>query len=95
MQYELVNVGTQTAFVEARSTWAADLVHLPHIRALTRQWLGALRFDQDTEQDLVFAVNEAACNAIEHAYPNPRAPAKWLRDLVSVEWTAGVAGVVA
>jgi anti-sigma regulatory factor (Ser/Thr protein kinase) len=71
VQYELVNVGTQAAFVEARSTWAADLVHLPHIRALTRQWLGALGFDQNTEQDLVFAVNEAASNAIEHAYPNP------------------------
>jgi serine/threonine-protein kinase RsbW len=31
----------------------------------------ALGLDQDTEQDLVLAVNEAACNAIEHAYPSP------------------------
>ena len=71
MQYEVANVGTQAAFAEARSTWAADPVQLPHIRAHTRRWLAVLGLDKDTEQDLVLAVNEAASNAIEHAYPSP------------------------
>jgi anti-sigma regulatory factor (Ser/Thr protein kinase) len=42
-----------------------------------------LALDQDTEQDVVFAVNEAASNAIEHAYVAP-GPG----DLVTVSlWT--------
>jgi hypothetical protein len=42
-----------------------------------------LALDQDTEQDLVLAVNEAASNAIEHAYVAP-GPG----DLVTVSlWT--------
>jgi CRP-like cAMP-binding protein len=43
-------------------------VHLSHIRTQTRRWLAPLALDQDTVQDLVLAVNEAAGNAIEHAY---------------------------
>jgi anti-sigma regulatory factor (Ser/Thr protein kinase) len=70
MQQQVADVSTQEA-VEAHSTWAADLVHLPHIRAQTRGWLALLGLDQDTEHDLVLAVNEAASNAIEHAYATP------------------------
>ena len=46
-------------------------------------WLAPLALDEDTEQDLVLAVNEAASNAIEHAYVAP-GPG----DLVTVSlWT--------
>jgi len=72
MPHELAYVGAHAAApVEAHRSWAADPVHLPHIRAQTRHWLAPLALDQDTEQDLVLAVNEAAGNAIEHAYTTP------------------------
>jgi serine/threonine-protein kinase RsbW len=71
MPHELAYVGAHAAPVEARCSWVADPVHLPHIRAQTRRWLAPLALDQDTEQDLVLAVNEAAGNAIEHAYAAP------------------------
>ena len=69
--HEIANVAAQAAFVEAHSSWAADPVHLPHIRSQTRNWLAPLALDQDTERDLVLAVNEAVSNAIEHAYTAP------------------------
>ena len=82
MEHEFANVSAR-APVEAHSVWAADPVHLPHIRAQTRRWLAPLALDEDTEQDLVLAVNEAASNAIEHAY-TAADPA----DLVTVSfWT--------
>lgn len=59
------------AAVEAHSMWAASPVHLPHIRAQTRSWLAPFALDHDTRNDLVLAVNEAATNAVEHAYTTP------------------------
>lgn len=68
MQPDATDIRLRAATVEAHSVWPADPVHLPHIRALTRSWLAPLALDSVTEQDLVLAVNEAATNAIEHAY---------------------------
>ena len=67
MEHEFATASAR-APVEAHGVWAADPVHLPHIRAQTRRWLAPLALDEDTEQDLVLAVNEAASNTIEHAY---------------------------
>jgi serine/threonine-protein kinase RsbW len=82
---EVANVGARASSVEACSTWAANPLYVPYIRAQVRRWLAPLRLDEETEQDLILAVNEAASNAIEHAYTAPRpGPA----DLVEVSfWT--------
>lgn len=40
-------------------------------RARTRAWLEAIRCPQPIGDDIVYAVNEAVSNAIEHAYPIP------------------------
>jgi anti-sigma regulatory factor (Ser/Thr protein kinase) len=80
---EVANAGTHAASVDARNTWAANPIHLQHIRAQTRRWLAPLELDQDTEQDLILAVNEAVSNAIDHAYTAPKPT-----DLVQVSfWT--------
>jgi serine/threonine-protein kinase RsbW len=49
--------------------WSADPRQLWLIRAEVHRWLVPLGFDEDTEHNIVLAVNEAATNAIEHAYP--------------------------
>jgi serine/threonine-protein kinase RsbW len=83
MQHEATEAGAFASSAELHSVWAADPVHLPRIRALTRSWLAPLGLDADTTSDLVLAVNEAASNAVEHAYAAP-GPA----DLVKVRfWT--------
>jgi serine/threonine-protein kinase RsbW len=51
-----------------RKTWPADPRHLAAIRAEARHFLAPLSLTQDARQDLVLAVNEAATNAIAHAY---------------------------
>jgi serine/threonine-protein kinase RsbW len=71
MQFEAAETALLAASAELHSVWVADPVHLPHIRALTRSWLTPLRLDTETESDIVLAVNEAASNAIEHAYVTP------------------------
>jgi len=71
MPHESGRGGAHAGSGEAHSIWAADPVHLPHIRSHTRRWLAPLALNDDTEQDLVLAVNEAASNAIEHAYLAP------------------------
>jgi anti-sigma regulatory factor (Ser/Thr protein kinase) len=68
MQHNTADTDAQAVIAEAHGVWAADPIHLPHIRALIRGWLAPLTLDSDTEQDLVLAVNEAVSNAIEHAY---------------------------
>lgn len=83
MQDEVPETGAFRSSAELHSVWTADPVHLPHIRALTRGWLQPLTLGADTEYDVVLAVNEAASNAIEHAYLTP-GPS----DLVAVSfWT--------
>ena len=59
----------------AHRIWPADSRSLPAIRAELHGWLGALSLDEDDEDDLVLAVNEAASNSIEHAYPPGRSTA--------------------
>ncbi len=83
MQQNAARTDEHVASAEAHGMWAADPIHLPHIRALIRSWLVPLALDGDTQQDLVLAVNEAASNAIEHAYVAPGPD-----DLVKVSfWT--------
>ena len=71
MQDEATETGSFTSSAELHTVWTADPIHLPHIRALTRSWLTPLELDTDTASDIVLAVNEAASNAIEHAYVLP------------------------
>lgn len=71
MQDEVTATNAFRSSAELHSVWTADPVHLPHIRALTRGWLRPLTLGADTEYDVVLAVNEAASNAIEHAYAPP------------------------
>lgn len=82
MQHKMANVGAHAPPVEAHS-WVAHPLSLPQIRSHTRCWLASVAVDLDTEQDLVLAVNEAASNAVEHAYTTPGPT-----DLVTVSfWT--------
>lgn len=83
MHHEATGTGTVTSSSDLQSVWTADPIHLPRIRTMTRSWLASLGLDADTTSDLVLAVNEAASNAIEHAYVVP-GPA----DVVAVHfWT--------
>jgi len=66
-----VRDGMTSAF--AHRIWPADSRSLPAIRAELHGWLAALSLDEDDEDDLVLAVNEAASNSIEHAYTPPTA----------------------
>src|SRR5436190_24194051 len=52
----------------AHRSWPAHPRQLAPIRAETRRWLAHLNVSDDVEQDVVLAVNEAASNAMEHAY---------------------------
>ena len=73
------------AFV--RRTWFADAGQLASIRSEVRGWLGSLDVIEDGASDVVFAVSEAASNAVEHAYGRPSA-----EDVVELTfWTEGAA----
>jgi anti-sigma regulatory factor (Ser/Thr protein kinase) len=73
------------AFV--RRTWSADAGQLGSIRSEVRGWLGSLGVIEDGASDVVFAVSEAASNAVEHAYGRPAAD-----DIVELTfWTEGAA----
>lgn len=52
----------------ARGVWPAHPRELAPIRAAVYRWLAPLSLPEDAEDDLVFAVGEAATNSIEHAY---------------------------
>jgi serine/threonine-protein kinase RsbW len=52
-----------------RRLWPAAADQLGAIRTEMHRWLATLGLDGDDGQDLVLAVNEAASNAVEHAYP--------------------------
>jgi serine/threonine-protein kinase RsbW len=49
--------------------WPADPHQLRAIRSTVRQWLAPLALTDRTRDDLLLAANEAASNAVEHAYP--------------------------
>ena len=48
--------------------WPARAGALTPIRREVRRWLAPLEVISEAEADLVLAVNEAAANAIDHAY---------------------------
>ena len=53
----------------AHRSWHAHPGQLAPLRAEVRRWLAPFALTEDTEDDLVLAVSEAASNSIEHAYP--------------------------
>lgn len=48
---------------------AADPVSPSLVRQRFRRWLGAMGWPEQDAEDIVLAVSEAVCNAVEHAYP--------------------------
>ena len=52
----------------AHRSWPADAPQLGAIRGEVRCWLVPFALPEDDEDDVVFAVSEAASNCIEHAY---------------------------
>jgi serine/threonine-protein kinase RsbW len=50
-------------------TWSTDPAMLAELRTAVRTWLAPLGFSDETAEDIVLAVNEAASNCIDHAYP--------------------------
>ena len=57
----------------AHRSWHAHPGQLAPLRAEVRRWLAPFALTEDTEDDLVLAVSEAASNSIEHAYTPPTA----------------------
>jgi anti-sigma regulatory factor (Ser/Thr protein kinase) len=57
----------QTDF--AHRVWPADPQQLRAIRSTVHQWLASLGLTDQTHHDLLLAADEAASNAVEHAYP--------------------------
>ena len=53
----------------ARGSWPARPGEMPGMRAALRSWLSQLCLDPVTVDRLVMAAHEAACNAVQHAYP--------------------------
>jgi anti-sigma regulatory factor (Ser/Thr protein kinase) len=49
--------------------WPAQPRYLASIRSKIRRWLSPLPLTEQAQHDLIAAVDEAASNAIEHAYP--------------------------
>ena len=54
--------------------WRAEPHELLAMRTTLRGWLTEIGLDSYTEDTLVTAANEAATNAVEHAYRSPLAP---------------------
>jgi serine/threonine-protein kinase RsbW len=71
------NVGQPSTAVQltpvVRLTWPAEPQRIPQLRAEVRGWLSPLGLSSETADDIVLAVNEAATNAIDHAYAAPGA----------------------
>ncbi|GAA4539706.1 ATP-binding protein [Pseudonocardia xishanensis] len=67
----------------ATHSWTAEAVQLAVIRATSRHWLSLLGVDEDTADDIVCAVNEAAANSIDHAYLDARHAGSVGLDLVA------------
>lgn len=49
--------------------WPAHPRQLARIRVELRRWLAPLGMTGEAQDDMVLAVNEAAANSVEHAYP--------------------------
>jgi serine/threonine-protein kinase RsbW len=54
--------------------WRAEPHELLAMRMTLRDWLAEFGLDADAEHALVTAANEAATNAVEHAYRSPAVP---------------------
>ena len=52
-----------------RVVFPAAPVHLSGLRRRLREWLEPLGLDGDDLDDVILAVNEAAANCVDHAYP--------------------------
>lgn len=48
--------------------WPADPRVLADVRRTVGAWLGGIDVSADVRDDLVYAISEAASNAVEHAY---------------------------
>jgi serine/threonine-protein kinase RsbW len=57
----------------AHQTWPARPRELASIRHEVHRWLAPLGLTEDAADDIVLAINEAASNAIEHAYASASA----------------------
>jgi serine/threonine-protein kinase RsbW len=64
-------IGRELNFEYVHQSWPADPAVLRPIRDEVDRWLRPLELDPDTRGDLVYAVSEAATNAVEHAYRPP------------------------
>jgi len=53
--------------------WPAHPRELAAIRVELRRWLAPLGMTGEAKDDMVLAVNEAAANSVEHAYPEATA----------------------
>lgn len=63
--------GADLNFEYVHQSWPADAAALRPIRDEVHRWLTPLHLGHDTHGDLVYAVSEAATNAVEHAYRPP------------------------
>jgi anti-sigma regulatory factor (Ser/Thr protein kinase) len=63
--------GRDLNFEYVHRSWLADAAALRPIRDEVHRWLTPLELGPDTHGDLVYAVSEAATNAVEHAYRPP------------------------
>jgi anti-sigma regulatory factor (Ser/Thr protein kinase) len=65
------HIGEILQFEFVHRSWPADPAALRPIRDEVHRWLSPLTLGTDACGDLVYAVNEAATNAVEHAYLPP------------------------
>jgi serine/threonine-protein kinase RsbW len=49
--------------------WSAHPRQLAPLRLELRRWLAPLEITGEAQEDMILAVNEAAANSVEHAYP--------------------------
>ena len=52
-----------------RRLWPAQPGQLAQIQAEVRRWLASIGLTGDTQDDVLLAVNAAASNSVDHAYP--------------------------
>jgi anti-sigma regulatory factor (Ser/Thr protein kinase) len=52
-----------------RRIWPAQPRQLAQIQVEVRRWLASIGLTGETQDDVLLAVNEAASNSVDHAYP--------------------------